>query len=76
MYFVVAVELGDDAHAASYFKLEMGGKPIRHELAVVRILGLRIDRKLTWVPHIELLKYVFDTKRFPEAKVDKTFYEL
>ena len=23
-----------------------------------------------------LLNYVFDTKRFPDAKVDKTFYEL
>ena len=23
-----------------------------------------------------LLKFVFDTKRFPEAKVDKAFYEI
>ena len=53
MHFVVDTQLGDDAHAASYFKLEMGGEPIRPVFDVVRILGLRIDRKLTWEPHIE-----------------------
>ena len=36
-----------------YFDLEMNGFPLECEYQIVRILGLLVDRRLTWHAHIQ-----------------------
>ena len=45
----------DEEHRAEYLDLVIDGQRIKREYECVRVLGVHIDRRLCWAPHIKMM---------------------